>query len=53
MLLGTLVAIISIIFVNTSLNFVIIYSKIFLAAAFLVIGWMMLPIKFLKKYNKK
>jgi O-antigen/teichoic acid export membrane protein len=53
MLLGTLVAIISIIFVNTSLNFVIIYSKIFLAAVFLVIGWMMLPIKFLKKYNKK
>lgn len=52
MLLGTLVAIISIIFVNTSLNFTIIYFKIFLVAACLVIGWMMLPIKFLRKYNK-
>jgi O-antigen/teichoic acid export membrane protein len=52
MLLGTLLAIISIIFVNISFNFVIIYFKIFLAAACLVIGWMMLPIKFLRKYNK-
>lgn len=53
MLLGTLTLIISIIFVNTSLNFIVIYSKIFLIAACLVIGWMMLPIKFLRKYNKK
>jgi O-antigen/teichoic acid export membrane protein len=53
MLLGTLLAIISIIFVNTSLNFIIIYFKIFLAAACLIFGWMMLPITFLRKYNKK
>lgn len=53
MLLGTLISIISIIFVNTSLNFIVIYFKIFLIVAYLVIGWMMLPIKFLRKYNKK
>ena len=53
MLLGTLISIISIIFVNTSLNFIVIYFKIFLIVACLVIGWMMLPIKFLRKYNKK
>jgi O-antigen/teichoic acid export membrane protein len=53
MLLGTLVAIISIVFVNISLNSIIIYFKFCFVVAFLVIGWMMLPIKFLRKYIKK
>jgi O-antigen/teichoic acid export membrane protein len=52
-LLVILIAVISVIFVNTSLNFTIIYFKIFFLVACLVFGWMMLPITFLRKYNKK
>jgi len=53
MLLGTLMAIISIIYINISLNFYIIYFKIFFVFFYIIIGWMILPIRFLKKYNKK